>query len=67
MSLSSHLASNKSPVRIWLEKEFPETRNVARKANRKLRGDPVECPVPRISGADPGLVGTVIDYLLRAA
>lgn len=66
MSLSSHLESKSSPVRIWLEENFPETRSVARDANRKLRSGVTECPVPRPQSADPGLVGTAIDYLLRA-
>ncbi len=66
MSLSSHLESKSSPVRAWLEGHFPETRNVAREANRKLCGGATECPISRIEGADAGLVGTAVDYLLRA-
>ena len=66
MSLSSHLESKSSPVRIWLEQRFPETRTVAREANRQLRRGAEECPLPRVPGADPGLVGTAVDYLLRA-
>jgi hypothetical protein len=66
MSLSSHLESKRSPVRAWFEKQLPETRDVAREANRSLRRGAAECPVPRIDGADASLVGTGIDYLLRA-
>lgn len=66
MSLSSHLNSKSSPVRAWFEEHLPETRNVAREANRRLRGDASECRVRRSDGADPSLVGTAVDYLLRA-
>jgi hypothetical protein len=66
MSLSSHLDSKNSPVRAWFEERLPETQHVARETDRKLRGDATECPVPRVDGADPGLVGTVVDHLLRA-
>ncbi len=66
MSLSSHLDSKNSPVRAWFEEHLPETRNVAREANRKLCGGATQCPVPRIDGADASLVGTAVDYLLRA-
>lgn len=66
MSLSSHLESKSSPVRAWFEEYFPESRSVAREANRELCGGSDECPVPRIDGADASLVGTAVDYLLRA-
>lgn len=66
MSLSSHLNSKDSPVRAWFEKHLPETQSVARKANRGLRGNASECGVPRMDGADASLVGTAVDYLLRA-
>jgi hypothetical protein len=66
MSLSSHLEFKGSPVRAWFEEHLPETRHVAREANRKLRGGATDCPIPRIDGADAGLVGTAVDYLLRA-
>ncbi len=66
MSLTSHLASRDSPVRRWLEVRFPETRSVSREANRQLRGGEQACRIPRAVEADPGLVGTGLDYLLRA-
>lgn len=66
MSLSSHLQSKDSPVREWLEEHFPQTRIVGREANRELRGAAATCLIPRPDGADPGLVGGAIDYLLRA-
>ena len=66
MSLSSHIKSKASPVRAWFETTLPETRGLATDANRALRGQGTDCPVPRVPGADPGLVGTAVDYLLRA-
>lgn len=66
MSLSSHLESKSSPIRAWFEEHFPETRSVAGEANRELCRGADECPVPRIDGADASLVGTAVDYLLRA-
>lgn len=66
MSLSSHLRSKNSPIRAWFEKHLPETRNVAREANRRLCGDARACPTPLVDGADASLVGTAVDYVLRA-
>ncbi len=66
MSLTFHLKSKGNPVRAWFEEHLPETQNVAREANRTLRGEATECPVQRVDGADAGLVGTAVDYLLRA-
>lgn len=65
MSLSSHLRDNQSPVRLWLEQHFPETRSVSAIANLHLHSAG-ECPLPTPTGSDPGLVGTAVDYLLRA-
>ncbi len=66
MSLSAHLSSKSSPVRAWFEQNFPETRRVATDANRYLRGGAAVCAVSRVPGADASLVGTAVDYLLRA-
>lgn len=66
MSLSSHLQSPSSPVRAWLEANLPETRRLATEVNRQLRGGAKTCPTPPVAGADLGLVGTAVDYLLRA-
>ena len=66
MSLTSHLEKRGSPVRRWFEERFPETRGVTTRANRELRGGEKTCPIPRVAEADPGLVGTALDYLLRA-
>lgn len=66
LSLSSHLEDRASPVRRWLEERFPETRGVTTIANRQLRGGESTCPIPRVADADASLVGTALDYLLRA-
>jgi hypothetical protein len=66
MSLSSHIKTPSSPVRAWLEANLPETRRLATEANRELRSGAKACPTPPVPGADLGLVGTAIDYLLRA-
>lgn len=66
MSLSYHIKSPSSPVRAWLEANLPETRRLATEANRELRRGAKTCPTPPVPGADPGLVGTAVDYLLRA-
>lgn len=65
MSLSSHLRDKRSPVRHWLEDHFPNTREVATLGNASFRdlGACAICPPPN---SDLGLVGTAVDYLLRA-
>ena len=54
-------------MRAWLAERLPHTVGVGRRANATLgtRARPVH--VPRVPGADPGLVGTAVDLLLRAA
>jgi len=66
MSLSSHIKPRSSPVRAWLEANLPETRRLATEANGHLRSGAKTCPTPPVAGADLGLVGTAVDYLLRA-
>lgn len=71
VSLTAHLECRDSPVRHWFEERFPETRSVTREANRKLRKGAATCSVPRLGeeGQDDdngSLVGTALDYLLRA-
>ena len=65
MSLSSHLDDRRSPVRLWFEQRFPNSKPVAALANSQLHAAG-ECPLPAPAGSDPGLVGTAVDYLLRA-
>ena len=53
-------------LRSWLEANLPETRRLATEANRELRSGAETCPTPPVAGADLGLVGTAVDYLLRS-
>jgi len=68
VSLTSLLRAGRGPVWDWFETNLPETRRVCTNANRELRGggakDP--CAVPPVPGADRGLVGTSVGYLLSA-
>lgn len=65
MSLSSHLRNKRSPVNAWLAEQFPNTRSVVKVANHSLTGKG-ECRFPPPVGSDLSLVGTAIDYQLRA-
>lgn len=65
MSLTGHLRRKQSPVRAWIEERFPATQTFSRDANRELcQGD--GCLLPAPEGSDLGLVGTGVDYLIRA-
>lgn len=66
MSLTGHLERSESPIRRWFEERFPETPGVVREANRQLRNGRSICLIPRPEEADASLVGTALDYLLRA-
>lgn len=66
MSLSRHLRNRESGVRAWFEERFPRTRGVATQANRALRAASSGCPLPAPRGSDAALVGTAIDFLVRA-
>ena len=66
MSLTSLLKRSGNPVHAWFEEHFPESKGVTADANRKLRRNATACPVPLIDGAEASLVGTAVDYLLRA-
>ena len=67
MSLLS-LIREPGPVRDWFAGNFPETRSFAKSANRELRGGPEKepCAVAPVPGADAGLVGTAVGYVLSA-
>jgi hypothetical protein len=65
MSLTSHIRDKTSPVTLWLKQHFPETRAVAAAANQQLHSAG-QCQLPAPDDSDRGLVGTGIDYLLRA-
>jgi hypothetical protein len=66
MSLSSHLEDRTSPVRQWFEARLPVPRSLIVATNRAARGRARECPRPSVPGSNPGLVGTAIDYVMRA-
>lgn len=68
MSLTGLLKAGHGPVWSWFAETFPETRAVTTDANRHLRGGGTAepCSVPTVAGADPGLVGTAVGYLLSA-
>ena len=51
----------------WLAERLPHTVGVSRRANATLDTRGRSLPVPRVRDADPGLVGTAADLLLRAA
>ena len=65
VSLTGHLSSRASPVKLWIAERFTETRILARETNRMLCQES-ECPFPPSKEADPGLVGTALDYLIRS-
>lgn len=67
MSLTSHLDNPRSPVRAWFERNLGETRSVVLAANEALCGKPRQpCLLQPPPGCDLGLVGTAVDYLVRA-
>lgn len=68
MSLTGQL-KGPGPLRAWFEESFPNTRSLATYANRFLCGpsnNPGHCILPPL-GSDRALVGTAVDYLLRAS
>lgn len=68
MSLTSHLKNKRSPVYQWFAEHFPNTGRLATAANRQMRNGRAvdDCLVPGLPGADASMVGTAVDYLLRA-
>lgn len=67
MSLSSHLDSRSSPVRIFFDERLPNTRLAVRDACSHLRGNHEVAPLRAADGVDPGLSGTAVDFLVRMA
>jgi hypothetical protein len=68
MSLTRHL-KQPGPIRDWFTESFPHTQETAGQANRRLRGGhPVAstCEVAPPAGSDVALVGTAVEYILRA-
>lgn len=66
MSLNSHLRDRESPVRAWLETRFAHTRQVSTEANRFVRNGRTACPISPPAASDASIVGTAVDYLVRA-
>jgi hypothetical protein len=68
MSLTGLLKIGHGPVWEWFAEHFPQTQRVSTDANRELRdgGADVPCVVPSVPGADRGLVGTTVGYVLSA-
>lgn len=67
MSLSSHLAASSSPVSEWMGEHFPETRQLARLANPKMKAAAGgQCVLPPGPGVDSSLTGTALNYFLCA-
>jgi hypothetical protein len=68
MSLTGLLKMGRGPVWEWFAQHFPQTRRASTRANRELRagGTDEPCAVPSVPGADRGLVGTTVGYVLSA-
>ena len=68
MSLTSLIRAGRGPVWSWFQATLPETRTVSTEANRLLRGGPTDqpCSIPAVPGADYGLVGTAVGYVVSA-
>jgi hypothetical protein len=68
VSLTGLLKAGRGTVWEWFAEHFPQTQPVSTRANRELRaggtGEP--CVVPSVPGADRGLVGTTVGYVLSA-
>lgn len=66
MSLTGLLKRGHGPVWEWFAEHFPQTQPVSTRANRELRagGTDEPCVVPSVPGADRGLVGTTVGYVL---
>lgn len=65
MALTALLDVKQSPVRQFMEREFPDTAPVCKEANVVVRagrsGNP---PVAPVAGVDGGLVGTAVEFVL---
>jgi hypothetical protein len=66
--LTGLLKRGHGPVWEWFAERFPHTQPVSTRANRALRagGTDEPCAVPSVPGADRGLVGTTVGYVLSA-
>lgn len=69
MSLTSHISgprSRSSLVRAWFERELPATAGLAKTSNRHIKASSPGLIAP-VDGADPAVVGTAVDFLLRVS
>lgn len=65
MSLTSNLNNTRSPVRRFLQEQFPDTRSVVRECNRQMAGITTIRPQSKMEAHVAGLIGTALDYRLR--
>src|SRR5690349_12777347 len=69
LSLLGHLGNARSPLRAWFVEELANTRAATAAGNAALCGTPraAVCVVEPEPGAEAGLVGTAVDYAVRAS
>lgn len=65
MSLTSNLNNTRSPVRQFLQEQFPDTRTVVRECNRQMADTVTIRPESKVESHVGGLIGTAFDYRLR--
>lgn len=65
MSLTSNLNNTRSPVRQFLQEQFPDTRPVVQECNRQMAGATTIRPESKVEAHVAGLIGTAFDYRLR--
>lgn len=65
MSLTSNLNNTRSPVRQFLQEQFPDTRTVVRECNRRMADTTTIRPESKVESHVGGLIGTAFDYRLR--
>jgi hypothetical protein len=65
MSLSSHLDDRHSPVRAFLESQFPNVSAVVQQCKQKLAGIEIIKPLTAIPPHAYRLIGTAFDYRTR--
>lgn len=72
MSLTGHLGDSSSPIRGWFARRLPHTAPVVGEANHALRQSPAapamlrRVPALPSTAADPQLMGTALDLLVRS-
>ena len=66
LSLTGHLETKRSPVRRYFDESFPKTRGVPKEVRSRLSGAAMIKPSAEMSPGELGLMGTAIDYRIRA-